>query len=104
MTDTKRCARPSKGGCSQLLSVDKFKARPRKRTDGSIRMELNSRCIECEAEFQQEKGVRRRKNESQAKGAEFKISKAGEYFFCRVPIVPMGVELRRSRRENLGSL
>ena len=94
----KRCARVSKHGCGQLLSVDKFQKRERKRKDGTVRMEYPARCKECETKFQCEKGKRRRNREAQAKYAEFKISPAGEYYFCVLKAVPMGVEIRQERR------
>ena len=100
----KRCARVSKHGCGQLLSVDKFQKRERKRKDGTVRMEYPARCKECETKFQCEKGKRRRNREAQAKYAEFKISPAGEYYFCVLKAVPMARELREARRANIGSV
>jgi len=97
--DTKRCSRNSKHGCGQLLSIDKFQKRERKRKDGTVRMEYQARCRECESKFQSEKGKKRRKD-NRVKYEEFQISEAGEYFFCRVPVPPMAVSLREARRDN----
>ena len=85
MSDTKTCIRPSKGGCSQEKPMSEF--------DGNQR-----RCRECQAEFENRGAARKRRNASQAKGAEFKISPAGEYYFCVLKAVPMARELREARR------
>ena len=98
MTDTKRCLRKSKHGCGQLLSLEKFSKRERPRKDGTFRLEVEPRCKECQANFISRGKAMKRRDSALNKYEEFKISEAGEYFFCRVPPVPMAVELREARR------
>jgi len=98
MTDTKRCARKSKFGCGQLLSLDNFQLRPRKRKDGSIRMEPNSRCRECESLFQQNKGVERRSHENKINPFKPEHYKSILKYYCKLPPVQMSREIRMERR------
>ena len=96
--DTKRCLRKSKHGCGQLLSLEKFGKRERPRKDGTIRLEVEPRCKECQEKFVEQGKQKKRRTDAKRKNEEFQISEAGEYYFCKFPIVPMSVSLREARR------
>jgi hypothetical protein len=101
----RRCVRVSKHGCGQLLSLTKFKSTPRKRKDGTYRLEHNTRCIECDRVFHSAPERRRRGKADVTRYTEYT---PGHYpairkYFSLKP-VKMSQEIRRVRREGAGGV
>ena len=99
--ELRRCLRPSKHGCSQLMEISNFELIPYKQKDGSYIYYHCRRCITCQSAFENRASANKRRNASQAKGAEFNISDIGKYYFCGLKPVPMSQEIREARRLNV---
>ena len=101
---TMRCIRKSKHGCGERKPLTEFHAHRRRRSDGTYRVEHDSRCAACESIFQRAKGVRRREEERkrQERHSQKHTGPArgsiSWLWHCQLPPPPMSLDLREARR------